>query len=104
MTLALHLPSEAEGVLLETARRLGKTPEQLAAETLRSNFSPAVVYPMARQILAMPEAERSRILLEAAAHAAPLYEADLALPPERRELTAISAINNDFAVLPGRPK
>lgn len=48
--MTLPLPSEVEGVLLETARRPGKTPEQLAAETLRSNFSPAVVYPMARQV------------------------------------------------------
>ncbi len=43
----------------------------------------------------MPEAERDRILSEAAAHAAPLYEADLALPPEQRELTAITAIEDD---------
>ncbi len=49
----------------------------------------------ARQLLAMPAAERDRILSEAAAHAAPLYEADLALPPEQRELTAISAIGGD---------
>lgn len=44
----------------------------------------------------MPEAERNRILSEAAADAAPLYEADLALPPEQRELTAISAIEDDI--------
>ena len=42
----------------------------------------------------MPEAERGRILSEAAAHAASLYEADFALPPEQRELTAISAIED----------
>ena len=42
----------------------------------------------------MPEAERDRILSEAAIHAALLYEADLALSPEQRELTAISAIED----------
>ena len=88
MTLTLDLPLEVETVLLETAHRQGKTPDQLAAETLRSRFAPPETYPTARQLLAMPEAERSRILSEAAAHAAPLYEADLALPPEQRELTA----------------
>ena len=102
MTLTLNLPLEVEGILLEAARRLGKTPEQLAAETLRSNFSSLAdlsslgVYPTARQLLAMPEAERGRLLSEAAAHAAPLYEADLALPPEQRELTAISAVDDNF--------
>lgn len=42
------------------------------------------------------EAERGRILTEAAAHAAPLYEAHLSLPPEQRELTAISAVEDDI--------
>jgi len=96
MTLTLDIPSEVESVLLEAAHRQGKTPEQLAAETLRVNFAPPDAYPTARQLLAMPEAERNRILSEAAAHAAPLYEADLALPPEQRELTAISAIHDVF--------
>lgn len=96
MTLTLDIPSEVEGILLEAARRQGKTPEQLAAETLRFNFAPVEAYPTARQLLAMPEDERSRILSEAAAHAAPRYEADLALPPEQRELTAISAIDDNL--------
>ncbi len=96
MTLTLDIPSEVEGRLAEAARRQGKTPEQLAAETLRVSFAPPETYPMARQLLAMPEADRNRILSEAAAHAAPRYEADLALPPEQRELTAISAIEDDI--------
>ncbi|MGI4790048.1 MAG: hypothetical protein ACRYFS_14500 [Janthinobacterium lividum] len=96
MTLTFDISSEVESVLLEAARRQGKTPEQLAAETLRVNFAPLETYPTARQLLAMPEAERSPLLSEAAAHAALLYEADLALPPEQRELTAISAIDDGF--------
>ena len=60
MTLTLDIPSEVESILAEAARRQGKTPEQLAAETLRVNFAPP--------------------------------ETDLALPPEQRELTAITAI------------
>ncbi len=97
MTLTLELAPDVESGLTETARLQGKTAEQLATETLRANFAPErAEYPTARQILAMPAAERSRILAQAAAHAAPLYEADLALPPEQRELTAISAINDDL--------
>ena len=102
MTLILDIPSEVEGRLAEAARRQGKTPEQLVAETLRVSFAPPEAYPTARQLLAMPEADRNRILSEAAAHAAPQYEADLALPPEQRELTAISAIEDDFALIAGR--
>ncbi len=97
MTITLELAPDVESGLMETARTQGKTPEQLAAETLRVHFAPErLQYPTARQLLAMPAAERGRFLAEAAAHAAPLYEADLALPPEQRELTAISASNDDF--------
>jgi len=97
MTITLELAPDVESGLSETARRQGKTPEQLAGETLRASFAvSSTQYPTARQILAMPEAERDRILTEAAAHAAPLYEADLSLPPEQRELTAISAIEDDI--------
>jgi hypothetical protein len=64
MTLPLDIPSEVEGVLTEAARRQGNTPEQLAAETLRVNFAPPETYPTARQLLLMPEADRSRLLSE----------------------------------------
>ena len=42
----------------------------------------------------MPEVGWDRILSEAAAQAALVYKADLAPPPEQRELTAISAIED----------
>lgn len=96
MTLTLEISWETERVLLEAAHLQGKTPEQLAAETLQASFALPDAYPTARQLLAMPEAQRDRYLSEAAAHAAPLYEADLALPPEQRHLTAITAIQDDF--------
>lgn len=96
MTITLELAPDVESRLNETAHRQGKTPEQLAGETLHASFAAqSGPYPTARQLLAMPAAERSRYLAEAAAHAAPLYEADLALPPEQRELTAIIAIEDD---------
>jgi hypothetical protein len=52
--------------------------------------------PTARHLLTMPDTKRNCILSEAAAHAALLYAADLTLPPEPRERTAISAIQEKF--------
>lgn len=103
MTLTLDISSETERVLLEAAHLQGKTPERLAAETLQASFAALNAYPTARQLLAMPEAQRDRYLSEAAAHAAPLYEADLALPPEQRELTAMTAVQDDFYEYPEEP-
>ncbi len=97
MTITLELGADVENGLAQSARREGKTPEQLASETLRANFAPqSIDYPTATQLLRMPKADRDRYLEEAAVHAAPLYEADLALPPEQRELTAPSAIEDDM--------
>ena len=96
MTIALELGPDVENGLAQSARRAGKTLEQLASETLRVNFAPqSVEYPTATQLLLMPNADRDRYLEEAAAHAAPPYEAAFALPPGQRELTALSAIEDD---------
>ncbi len=46
-------------------------------------------------LLSLPKAERDRIMEAQAAHAAPLYEADLALPVSERELTAFTALDDD---------
>lgn len=46
-------------------------------------------------LLFLPKAERDRIMEAQAAHAAPLYEADLALPVAERELTAFTALDDD---------
>lgn len=49
----------------------------------------------AAYLLTLPRAERKRFLEEAAAKAAPEYEADLALPVRERELTAFSALDGE---------
>lgn len=49
----------------------------------------------ARQPLALPKAERSRILQTQVEGAAEEYEADLALPASERELTAFTALDGD---------
>ncbi len=53
-------------------------------------------YPTARELLKMPREVQDAYLKAAAADAAPLYNADLALPPAERELTA-------FTILDGEP-
>lgn len=51
--------------------------------------------PSARDLLRMPPAERDAYLRTAAESAAPLYEADLGLPPHERELTALTALDGE---------
>ncbi len=46
-------------------------------------------------LMSLPKAERYRIMEAQATHAAPLYEADLALPVAERELTAFTALDDD---------
>ncbi len=49
----------------------------------------------ASQLRLLPLAERAAYLQEAAATAAPLYDADLARPPRERELTAFTALDGE---------
>ncbi len=48
----------------------------------------------AREMLALPAAERRRVAEAQAELAAPEYERDLALPPHERELTAFMVLND----------
>ena len=43
----------------------------------------------------LPRAERNQLMAFQPEEAAPLYEADLALPVEQRELTAFTALDGD---------
>ena len=49
----------------------------------------------AAYLLTLPRNERNHLLAEAAAKAAPDYEADLALPVAERELTAFTALDGE---------
>ena len=49
----------------------------------------------AAYLLTLPRTERNRLLAEAAAKAAPEYEADLALPVSERDLTAFTALDGE---------
>jgi hypothetical protein len=53
--------------------------------------------PTPREVMAMSPEARKRTMQEAALIAAPIYDADLALLPADRELTALSALDGkDF--------
>ena len=66
--------------------------------TLRASEHTAPVPPRldytARELLSLPRDERRRIAEAQAALAAPMYEADLALPAHERELTAFESLND----------
>lgn len=51
--------------------------------------------PTARQLLALPKAERSRILRAQMERAAVEYETDFARPVAERELTAFTALDGE---------
>jgi hypothetical protein len=49
----------------------------------------------AEALLSLPPDQRGAILSAAAEHAAPLYDADLALPASQRELTAFTVLDGE---------
>ncbi len=91
----LELPSDLENQLREQAALRGlKIPDYLwqvigIPDEMSGNWKrPREADPA--YLLTLPKADRNRILEEQAALAAPLYEADLALPVSERELTAFT--------------
>jgi len=95
----LELPADIEDGLRETAARNGQDVTDYLRQILSGPVSngerhaPAGDAGRPREsdpayLLSLPKAERDRIMEAQAAHAAPLYEADLALPVAERELTA----------------
>ncbi|MBC8136185.1 MAG: hypothetical protein H8F28_09890 [Fibrella sp.] len=73
-------------------------PETMSAHGYAGTASHAAPPPRlnytAREMLAMPAAERRRIAEAQAELAAPEYERDLLLPPRERELTAFMVLND----------
>ena len=90
----IELTPELEVRLQQAATRQGVDATSYALQTLDHALPPR--YLSASQLLKMPREERDRYLRQAAEEAAPLYNADLALPAEQRELTA-------FTILDGEP-
>ena len=92
MTLIIELTPEQEARLKAEADEEGLKLEDFALLRLVGDKKRS---PTARELLNLPKEARQRYLLAAAEAAAPLYEADLALPPEQRELTAFSALEGE---------
>jgi len=113
MALTLDLRPELETRLQAAAARQGLAAAQYAEAVLEAVVEgkntalwQAAVEQAARRkaasqpwepvrLMTLPVEERRRLLEAAAEKAAPLYEADLALPVEERELTAFTALNDD---------
>ena len=90
MTLILDLSPEVENRLVKESARYGVEPKEYAKRVLEENLKPH--YLTAKELLRLPLEEQERYLSTAAVAAAPLYAADLALPPAERELTALATI------------
>ncbi len=90
--MSLTLTREQETKLQRKAARIGKPAEIVLDELLDEPELPVFT---ARQLLALPKAERTRILQSQAEQARAEYEADLTLPIAGRELTAFTALDGE---------
>ena len=87
------LPLEDEEWTEEEMRNEVTSAQSNGHEVLADNGRPREADPA--YLLSLPKVERDRILEAQAIHAAPLYEADLALPVAERELTAFTALDGE---------
>lgn len=100
----LELPPDVEMQLREKAARNGQDVGDYLRQILgqRPYSNPEMAGNVGRPreadpayLLSLPKDERDRIVEAQAVLAAPLYEADLALPVADRELTAFTALDGD---------
>lgn len=103
MTLTLQLTPEQEHRLRARAARHGQDVAAyllaVAEREAASEPEPRPLTADAGYLLTLPLEERRRIIAAQAEKAAPLYEADLALPPHERELTAFTALDGVDPIL-----
>ena len=79
----LELTPDVEARLQQEASRQGKDANAVALSLLDHTLPPRRLN--ARDLMRLPRAERERYLEKSAEDAAPLYNADLALPVEERD-------------------
>jgi hypothetical protein len=102
----LELPPDIENGLREKAARNGQDVTDYLRQILGEHGDGGERHELAGNadrpresdpayLLSLPKAARDRIMEAQAALAAPLYEADLALPVAERELTAFTALDGD---------
>jgi hypothetical protein len=90
MTLVIEVTPEVETRLQAAAAKRGLSVTDYAKDLLERQ-----VLPLALRVAVLPPEEQDRIMAAAAEEAAELYEADLALPPAERELTAFTALDGE---------
>jgi hypothetical protein len=93
MTLIIDLAPEMEKRLSAEAARKGQQPTEFIVNLLERELKPREFD--LDSLLALPREEQERIMQAAFDKAAPLYNADLALPVAERELTAFTALDGD---------
>ena len=96
MSLLLELSPEVEARLTADAANKGADPAQVVRALVEKAYPPRLT---AAYLLTLPRDEQERLMTAAMQAAAPVYEADLALPPLERELTAFSALDGADPVL-----
>jgi len=94
----INLAPEWEQVLQVEAARHGREAADHAAALIQERLRAAREADPA-YLLTLPTEEQDRILAAQAEQVAPLYEADLALPPHERELTAFTALDGVDPIL-----
>ncbi len=93
MTLTIELTPELEARLAAQARAAGKPLPEYVQNALEEVAAPKEVD--MKTFLGLPREEQDRLIASSVESAAPLYEADLALSPHERELTALTALDGE---------
>lgn len=93
MTLTIELTPEMQACLEEQAQARGKPLGEYVRSALSGLAAPKEVDMKA--FLSLPRQKQDDLLAASAASAAPLYAADLALPPQDRNLTAFTALDGE---------
>jgi len=93
MTLTIDLSPDMEHCLRQQASMHGLKVDDYVLRLLEREVP--TKGPTVRSLLALQPEERASLLVAAAERAAPMYAADLALPPNQRELTAFTVLDGE---------
>ena len=96
MSIYLELPPDVEARLTSDAENQGADPASVVRALVEKAYPPRLTV---ARLLTLPRKEQDRLMAAAVEDAAPLYEADLALSPMERELTAFSALDGADPIL-----
>ena len=96
MTITLDIRPEVEARLRDRAAAFGEDLTHYVQRIVELESTGVLEHRWDyNKLMSLPFDEQDRILAAAAETATPLYEADLALPPAERELTAFTALDGE---------